>query len=330
MDNLTHTLVGVLLARTQLGQLAPRATLVCVVAANIPDIDIVTSTSSINYLNYHRHITHSLPAVPIMAALAVALVEGPRCWLRKGADPPPWLRSWLLAMIAALSHPLLDLCNPYGVRAWLPFSERWYQWDVLFIVDLWIWVALLTATLAPAFIALVHREIGAATNRGGLVALISLIALATYISVKALFHQQVLRVIDAHLYDGVPAVRAAAFPEPLKPLGWRTFVETERYYQIASIDFLKLAPYDPTAGRRYYKSQPGPALESAWDSETGRAYARFAQFAYAQVDSDPEGSVVRLTDFRFRTNGAARFLCKITLDNDYRVVGESFSFSGQE
>ena len=330
MDNLTHTLVGVLLARTQLGRLAPRATLVCVVAANIPDIDIVTSTSSINYLNYHRHITHSIPAVPLMAAFAVALVEGPRWWLRKGADSPPWLRTWLLATIAALTHPLLDLCNPYGVRAWLPFSERWYQWDVLFIVDPWIWVALLVAALAPVIMALIHREIGAATNRGGRVALISLIALAAYISVKAIFHQQVLRTVDAHLYDGDPAVRVAAFPEPFKPLGWRTFVETERYYQVSSVDFLDSVPYDPTAGRLYYKAQPGPALESAWNSETGRAYGRFSQFAYAQVDSDPEGSVVRLTDFRFRTNGSAGFLCRITLDQDYRVVRESFSFRGQE
>ena len=330
MDNLTHTLVGVLLARTQLGRLAPRATLVCVVAANIPDIDIVTSTSSINYLNYHRHITHSIPAVPLMAAFAVAWVEGPRWWLRKGADSPPWLRSWLLAMIAALSHPLLDLCNPYGVRAWLPFSERWYQWDVLFIVDFWIWAALLFATLAPAVIALVHREIGAATNRGGGPALIALFALAAYISVKAVFHQQALGAIDAHLYDGAPAVRVAAFPRLLKLLGWSTFVETEGYYQISSIDFLDSAPFDPTAGRRYYKPRPGPAIESAWNSETGRDYARFAQFAYTQIDSDPEGSVVRLTDFRFRTNGSAGFLCRITLDNDYRVVGESFSFRGQE
>ena len=330
MDNLTHTLVGVLLARTQLGRLAPRATLVCVVAANIPDIDIVTSTSSINYLNYHRHITHSIPAVPLMAAFAVALVEGPRWWLRKGADSPPWLRTWLLATIAALSHPLLDLCNPYGVRTWLPFSERWYQWDVLFIVDPWIWVALLVATLAPVIMALIHREIGAATNRGGRVALISLIALAAYIGVKTIFHQQVLRTIDAHLYDGAPAARVAAFPEPFKPLGWRTFVETERYYQVSSVDFLDSGPYDPTAGQRYYKAQPGPALESAWNSETGRAYARFSQFAYARVDSDHEGSVVRLTDFRFRTNGTAGFLCRITLDQDYRVVRESFSFRGQE
>ena len=108
MDNLTHTLVGVLLARSLLGRLAPRATLMCVVAANIPDIDIVTSSSSIDYLNYHRHITHSIPAVPVMAALAVALVEGPRRWLRKGADPPPWLRTWLLAMIAALKAGEID------------------------------------------------------------------------------------------------------------------------------------------------------------------------------------------------------------------------------
>ena len=87
MENLTHTLVGVLLARAGLDRWTPRATALCVVAANLPDIDIVTAGSSINYLTYHRHITHSLPAVPVMAALTVLIVEGVHRVVRRGGDP---------------------------------------------------------------------------------------------------------------------------------------------------------------------------------------------------------------------------------------------------
>ena len=40
MDNLTHSLTGLMLSRAGLNRFYPRATLVLVIAANIPDIDI--------------------------------------------------------------------------------------------------------------------------------------------------------------------------------------------------------------------------------------------------------------------------------------------------
>ena len=43
MDNLTHTLTGVLLARAGLNRLTPRAMLIVIIAANVPDFDVVQS-----------------------------------------------------------------------------------------------------------------------------------------------------------------------------------------------------------------------------------------------------------------------------------------------
>ena len=34
-----------------------------------------------------------------------------------------------------LSHILLDFTNNYGVRPFWPFSEKWYSWDIVFIVE---------------------------------------------------------------------------------------------------------------------------------------------------------------------------------------------------
>ena len=65
MDNLTHTLAGVMLSRAGLNRVAPRATLVLALAANAPDIDIVTrGWGSLAYLHHHRGLSHSLLAVP--------------------------------------------------------------------------------------------------------------------------------------------------------------------------------------------------------------------------------------------------------------------------
>lgn len=51
-----------------------------------------------------------------------------------------WL--YALSLIACLSHPALDWLNNYGVRLLEPFSSRWFNGDVLFIINLWLWLGL--------------------------------------------------------------------------------------------------------------------------------------------------------------------------------------------
>jgi len=71
MDNLTHTAIGLFLSRIGLGRWSPRATAIVIVAANIPDIDVVSAAAGpLNYLAYHRHLTHSLLLMPVMALAA--------------------------------------------------------------------------------------------------------------------------------------------------------------------------------------------------------------------------------------------------------------------
>jgi inner membrane protein len=51
---------------------------------------------------------------------------------------------WLLALcyVGCLSHPLFDWFNNYGIRLFEPFSHQWFYGDTLFIIDLWILLAL--------------------------------------------------------------------------------------------------------------------------------------------------------------------------------------------
>src|SRR5215813_4450524 len=75
MVNTTHTLVGILLARTGLDRWAPYATGTAVLAANLPDIDIVTRfAGNATWVSYHRGITHTIVGIPILSLLlAVAM-----------------------------------------------------------------------------------------------------------------------------------------------------------------------------------------------------------------------------------------------------------------
>ena len=64
MDNVTHTLFALTLARPRLGRAGRGTTTALVLASNAPDIDIVTTAGGVaNYLHWHRRPTHGLPGI---------------------------------------------------------------------------------------------------------------------------------------------------------------------------------------------------------------------------------------------------------------------------
>ena len=146
MDNLTHSLVGLAAAKAGLGRRTPYATFVCVVAANLPDIDIVAlARGPAFYLQHHRGITHSIVGTLALALLFPLLFyAAERVWARaRGSEPRASLQGLLLcSLILSATHPLLDWTNSYGLRPLLPWDGRWIYGDLLFIVDPWIWLAL--------------------------------------------------------------------------------------------------------------------------------------------------------------------------------------------
>jgi len=146
MDNLTHTLVGLTAAKAGLERLSPGATIVCLVAANAPDADIVAAFGgSWFYLKHHRGITHS-----IVGTLTIALIipllfyAGGRIYARlRGRAPGVRLGGLVIAsLLVSASHPLMDWTNNYGVRPLLPWDERWFYGDLVYIIDPWLWLSL--------------------------------------------------------------------------------------------------------------------------------------------------------------------------------------------
>ena len=144
MDNLTHSLVGAVLGRMGLKRLSLRAMPALVIAANLPDIDSwIARPLGLSPRTFHRGFTHGLGGMVTMPLLALAIIL---IWerLRPGKEGPVKVAGLLLAcFIGVLSHPALDFLNTYGVRLLEPFSHRWFYGDTLFIVDPWIWIALI-------------------------------------------------------------------------------------------------------------------------------------------------------------------------------------------
>ena len=64
----------------------------------------------------------------------------------------------LLSCIGTWLHVFMDFLNSYGVRLLMPFSERWFYGDALYIVDPWLYLALGGAVLAGAAVAAPARH----------------------------------------------------------------------------------------------------------------------------------------------------------------------------
>jgi len=149
LDNITHSLVGWTLGQTGLKTKTRKGLAVLILGANMPDIDVFLGWVPWASLATHRGWTHSLAGgvllmPPILAGLLWVL---DRWQVRRGTTFKSGLVmhfGWLvvLSYLGTLTHPLLDWQTVYAIQLFSPFDRRWYHTDTLFIIDLWIWLAL--------------------------------------------------------------------------------------------------------------------------------------------------------------------------------------------
>ena len=147
MDNLTHSLIGLTAAKAGLEKLSPGATVLCVLAANAPDADIITGILGDRwiYLRHHRGITHSIVgalAIAIALPLIFYLVDLLVARIRKRPPSVKLVGLLIASLIATATHPFMDWTNNYGVRPWLPWSSQWIYGDFLFVIDPVLWLTL--------------------------------------------------------------------------------------------------------------------------------------------------------------------------------------------
>jgi inner membrane protein len=139
-------MVGAAIAAAGWRRRTALATPAAIIAANIPDIDIVTvEAGDYASLALRRGWTHGPPAVLLGAVATVGIVLlWHRMRRRRDPDAPRARPRALLALclIAAVTHPLLDWMNTYGIRFLMPFDRRWFYGDSLFIIDPWLWLVL--------------------------------------------------------------------------------------------------------------------------------------------------------------------------------------------
>jgi inner membrane protein len=325
------------MARAGLNRKSAMATATLVLAAEMPDIDVVTELGGpVFAFAHHRGITHSFVGVPLVSALVLGILwiawrvrhRGGR---RAADDPPRWTLLFGLGCLAGLSHILLDYTNSYGVRPFPPFSYRWYSWDIVFIVEPLLWVFLLGGLLLPKLFALIDTEVGARSRRprGRTSAVIALALVVAFWGFRDYEHRRALAAMQALTYDGEDAIRMSAYGIPITPFRWFSVVETRNFYQVMEVDSLRpeVDPNDRALIR--YKSPETPVTLAAKKSYLGRVYLDWAQYPVTEVEelqAPRSGYVVRFFDLRYLNpeNPRQRPLSGwVQLDRSLNVVTQS-------
>ncbi len=300
------------------------ATAACVIAAELPDADYVYRLGGpLVYFQHHRGWTHALWSLPLQAAFVVLIFwllhKVRRTWKKRRSreEPAPvrWPLLGAMALLALLSHILLDWTNNYGVRPFAPWNSRWYSGEIVYIIEPLLLLVLSLALLLPFVFSLVHREIGVHRARYGgrglaATALLLVVALWVY---RALQRADALTLLRAQELRGGAALRSAMEPYPINPYRWHAIAETPLNFQVGTAD-TRTGILESDSQQMYAKSPVTLSTMAAKRSWLGRIYLDWSAYplvvetgsaaeVHPEMDLSPlerRLHVVQFSDLRFR------------------------------
>ncbi len=263
MEPVTHLAAGLLTAQALEPdpKLRRPLSLLCGVAATIPDVDILSRLFSLeSYLLHHRGITHSVFFLPVFALLLA--------WAaRKMGARLTLARAWTAAALALATHIFLDVVTAFGTQVLLPFSNARLSFEGVFVVDPAFTVALYACLL-------LGRQLPApagASRRA--YALAGLALLVCYpLACNA------LRLNVQHRYEALLTRRLASFdevtaiPDALSPWYWKIVVRRGGELTVTTAELPDVARPHPSVTLRQV-----PRQELA---ELGRSASIFGTYAW--------------------------------------------------
>lgn len=206
MDNLTHTLIGVLAGETaarttsaSINGLPPQQrrnlfVTAMAVGSNLPDLDFVypaITGNKLDYLLQHRGHTHTLVGALVIAALLFLACDLWCRWRKWTVSRRDRLHLASIAALALLLHIAMDFTNSYGVHPFWPFYNGWLYGDSVFIWEPLLWSAaaplvfILRTRVARTAVAILLAVAIAAIFLSGLVS-IMFVALLTLLTISML------------------------------------------------------------------------------------------------------------------------------------------------
>jgi inner membrane protein len=307
MEPVTHFLTGACIARAGLNRKTAYATVTAVLAAEVADIDILWMLAGpVEELKHHRGITHTLVGAPVMAGIVVGAVWLWHRWARRrpsarsrndvqestmARQPVHWGWLYATALIAALSHLVLDWTNNYGLRPFFPFNPRWYAGSIVFIVEPVLLGLLIIALVMPWLFGLADAEIGARRKpfRGRGWAIFALTGMVLLWCWRWSEREQAKTILNNLQVTTAPTLRIAFEPYMANPYRWHVILETPNYYQTAEVSTWT-GDIETDAQRDViFKPEDTAAVEAAKRTFLGQVYLDWGKWAVVRdVGQEPE------------------------------------------
>jgi membrane-bound metal-dependent hydrolase YbcI (DUF457 family) len=266
MDNLTYSLLGVVLALGRPGRGLTRkiAIVTAILAANLPDIDIVLWLvgGPTAFIFRHATVTHSLLALGLLPLVLAGLVAI--------FTKAPFRLLWLLSAGAYLGHLGLDAAAAWGITPLAPFSDVRVGAGWVYMSDLVVWSLLALPLWVPRFA-------GVAADR---VATVALGLCVGYVGLLGGLHA----IAKGHVTAVAEAMNARepeieVFASPFMPFAWNGIIrDGHTATQVRARLF-----GESTIESRQLINFEHPAVRAALATEVGQAYLRWAASPVAEV-----------------------------------------------
>ena len=287
MDNITHTLVGAALAEAGLKKRTALGGITLMIAANFPDIDVIGVVLGKDSVSFRRGITHGIPALIVLPFVLAGLVWLWDTQVRRQRDPslaPADFRQ--LVLVSALgiaTHPTLDFMNTYGMRWLMPFVDKWFYADGLFIVDPWLLVMLIAGVLFA------RRSGGTRPARAALAAGTGYIV--AMLLVTSLGRAQ----LRARLWTNYMVE-----PTPLVPWERDILIDDGTAYRVGTWRLFGRPAITGTIA----KGDKDPAVGAAREMAEVQRFLHWSRFPFYRVVRDRDGTLVRVADARYASDDA--------------------------
>lgn len=277
MDTLTQGLLGATCGQAFYGHRLGwrRATFWGAVLGSVPDLDVlvIPLTGPLGEFRYHRALTHSL-----WFGLLAGVVLGWMLWratTRRARAPvgsgprleTGTLADWIgLAVLAVVTHPLLDLFTTYGTLLLWPWPQR-FALDAVAILDPFYSLQLLLALV-------LGWRWHSLPQRGALVALAALISSTTFLFYGLGLNERAAHEGHRQLAPSAgPGLRVQAYPTLLQPWLRRLVARDGRRVQVGLLSLWQ--PH--TIAWRSFEVSDDERLAQAQDTPDGRLFLWFAQ-----------------------------------------------------
>lgn len=288
MDNLTHTFVGAALAEAGLKRRTALGAATLMIGANFPDIDVIAVPLGVG-IEVRRGITHGIPAHFVLPFVLAWIMWQWDRHVRRRLDPvaarADFRQLTILSAIAIATHPALDFMNTYGMRWLMPFVDKWYYADGLFIVDVWILGALVVGFLWSC---------SSGTTRPARVVLAGLVLYTT--AMLAVTGIGRMRVAAEH-----PGRRFMVAPVELVPWQRHVILEEGTRYRLGSYSLFDGVSMHPST---LLKGEEDPAVPLARRTPKGQRFLGWARFPIYRVARTADATVVRIADIRYAGDAA--------------------------